>query len=257
MNNKAIKILGLILFPFLLGLIFYIAFSVDYEQPYKITLIEINGGKHLTNEKYFSYAGLNDKLKYDELTLPIIKSRLEKHPYVKRAEVLYVGNGKVEVSIIEKDFWAILITGDREFVLTQNFEVLPVLKYSREMFYPVITVKTLAGKLKEYDYVKKNKTLKPVFKLLEASKMINPQLYDNLSEVNYLNNGEINLYFTFADYELKMNLKNVIEELYDFNELWKYIKHNSVSDEIEYIDLRFNGRIFLGMKNNLNAGSKT
>ena len=253
--KKLAKILSFLFFPVLLALIFYIAFSVDYEQPYKISVIEINGGKHLANEKYFAYAGLEDKSNYEELTLPVIKNRLEKHPYVKRADVLYAGEGKVQVEITEKDFWAILITGEREFVLTKDFETLPVLKYSQQMYYPIISDNALAGKIHDFDYVKNITELKPAFKLLDAAKVINPKLYDNLSEIAYDSANDLSVFFTFSDYELLIEKKRPVAELYYFNALWKYLESNPVSENIDYIDLRYKGKIFLGMKENVNEGN--
>ncbi len=255
--NKVPKILGLLTFPILLGLIFYIAFSVDYEQPYKITLIEINNCEHLSGEKYFAYAGFDKKETYDELTLPVIKSRLEKHPYVKRADVLYVGQGKVEVTIYEKDFWAVLIAGGDEFILTRNFELLPVLPFTQQLLIPIITDKALYGKIKAFDNVKNLKELTPAYKLLDAAKMINPLLYDNISEIAFVGNNEMDVYFTFADYNLEMNRQNVVSRLYYFNSLWKYIKGAEICDKIEYIDLKYGNKIFLGLKNNASEGKKS
>ncbi len=255
--NLLSKILRYMIFPTLLALIFYIAFKVDYEQPYNITLIEINGCKHWTSEKYFEYAGLDNKDNYETLTLPIIKSRLEKHPYVKRADVLYSGNGKVEVYIAEKEFWAVLIASGKEFILTKNFELLPVLKFTQQMYVPVISNLENFTALKEFENVKENKTLKPIYKLLEAAKMINPSLYDNLSEIALEKNDDVSLYFTFADYELKMKRTRAVEELYYFNVLWKYINGSEITENLDYIDLRFNGKIFLGMDENIDEGSKT
>ncbi len=255
--SKFGKILSVLLFPALLALIFYIAFNVDYEQPYKITLIELNGCEHLSSDKYFAYAGFDNKDNYDELTLPIIKSRLEKHPYVKRADVLYVGNGKVEVKIYEKEFWALLITGDREYVITRDYEVLPVLKYTQQMYVPIISDTKLSGKIKPFVNVKKTNELIPAYKLLEAAKMVNPALYDNLSEIAYLGGNKLGVYFTFADYDLIVDKNNAAEEIYYFNALWDYIKNSPAAEKIEYIDLRYSGKIFLGLKQNGNEGNRS
>ncbi len=254
--RKLVKILSVLIFPVLLGLIFYIAFSVDYEQPYKIKLIEIKGGEHLSSEKYFTYAGFDKKETYEELTLPIIKSRLEKHPYVKRADVLYSGKGKVEVFIEEKEFWAILLAGANEFVITRDYELLPVLPYTQQILLPIISDDDLFGKLKAFDYVKNNAQLIPAFKVLDAVKMINPVLFDNLSEIAYEQKEFLSVYFTFSDYNLIIDKSKVIDEIYYFNALWKYIGGSEVCENIEYVDLRYSGKIFLGMKN-LAEGNKS
>jgi cell division septal protein FtsQ len=255
--KRSAKILSTLFFTALLVLIFYVSFSVDYEQPYKISLIEIKGCEHLSTEKYFSYAGLDKKDNYDELTLPIIKSRLEKHPYVKRADVLYAGKGKVEVTLYEKDFWALLLTKDNEYIITSDFELLPVLKFTQRIYVPVISNSRLEGKVREFSYVKNNKKLISAFKLLEAAKMINPQLYDNLSEIAYKGNDDFDVYFTFADYSLLIDRENAIEKLYYFNTLWKYINNASINDKIQYIDLRYSGKIFLGLEENGNEGRQS
>jgi cell division protein FtsQ len=249
------KILSVLLLLSMLGLIFYLGFDVKNKKPYEITLVELNGCSYLPTENYFKYAELENKDNYPELTLPIIKSRFEKHPYIKKADVIYAGNGKVEVYIKEKSFKALVFASKNELVITQDFELLPVLKYTQHLSLPIIT---LSGDndLKPFEFVKSYNELFPAYEILDAVKIINPQLYDNLSEIDLSHKKNIGLYFTFADYPVKVIRGREIENVYVFNRLWEFLDGNELNRYLKYIDLRYQGKVFLGLEESIIKGTK-
>jgi hypothetical protein len=91
---------------------------------------------------------------------------------------------------------------------------------------------------------------------LDAVKIINPQLYDNLSEIDLSHNQNIGLYFTFADYPVKVNRGSEIEDVYLFNRLWKLLDGNELNRYLKYIDLRYQGKVFLGLEESFLKGTK-
>jgi len=249
------KILSVLLLISMLGIIFYLGFDVRNEKPYEITLVELNGCSYLPTENYFKYAKLDNKDTYPELTLPTIKSRFEKHPYIKKADVIYSGNGKVEVYLKEKSFKALIFAGKNEVIVTEDFELLPVLKYTQHLSLPIITLSD-SNKLKPFEFVKSDKQLLPAYEILDAVKIINPKLYDNLSEIDLSNKTNIGLYFTFADYPVKVSRGSEIENVYVFNHLWKLLDGNELNQYLKYIDLRYKGKIFLGLEERYIKGAK-
>jgi len=254
--SKAGKIASILFLIAMVGVIFYLAFDVSSEKPYEITLIELNGCNYLPTENYFKYAELDKKEIYPELTLPVLKSRFEKHPYIKRADVIYKGSGKVEIDLTEKSFKAQLFTNDKKYIVTDDFELLPILKYTQHLVLPIITT----GRKSSYamfQYVKKNKALIPAFETLDAIKIINPQLYDNLSEIVFGNAGDLDLYFTFSDYPVKIEKGKEVEDVYYYNKLWEYLAGSKLNDNLRYIDLRYSGKIFLGLDESKVEGEKS
>ncbi len=254
--RKAGKIASVLFLIVMVGVIFYLAFDVGNEKPYEITLVELNGCNYLPTENYFKYAELDRKEIYPELTLPVLKSRFEKHPYVKRADVIYKGNGKVEIDLTEKSFKAQLFTNDKKYIVTEDFELLPILKYTQRLVLPIITT----GRNSRYtmfQYVKKNKELVPAFETLDAIKIINPQLYDNLSEIVLKDTGDMELYFAFTDYPVRIEKGKEIEDVYYYNKLWEYLAGSKLNNNIKYIDLRYSGKIFLGLDESNVEGNKS
>ncbi len=249
------KIAGIFFLIIMVGIIFYLALDVRNEKPYEIKLIELNGCNYLPTENYYTYANLDNTDSYPSLTLPILKSRFEKHPYVKSVDVLYTGNGKVEIDIKEKSFKALLFAKNKKYIITDNFELLPVLKYTQHLVLPIITVSDTNYTM--FQNVKEKKGLIPSFEILDALKIINPQLYDNLSEIVLNKDKNIELYFTFSDYPVKVKQGKEIENIYGYNRLWKYLSGNKLNDNIKFIDFRYRGKIFIGMDESYVKGEES
>ncbi len=254
--NKIGKIFGVFFLLVMVGIIFYLAVDVGAEKPYNITLIELNGCSYLPTEYYFKYAELDKKEIYPELTLPVLKSRFEKHPYIKSVDVIYNGNGKVEVDITEKSFKAELFTNNKKYIVTDNFELLPILKYTQHLVLPIITLDRKSD-YTMFQYVKKDKALIPAFKTLDALKIINPQLYDNLSEIVLNSGNTIDIYLAITDFPVHIEKGKEVEDVYYYNKLWSYLEDSKLNENIRYIDLRYSGKIFLGLDESKYEGNKS
>ncbi len=138
--KKGAKILGIMFLLTIILLIIYLSIDVKYEQGYKISVIKISGNSHLSTDVYYKFANLNDRIAYSSLSIQIIKDRIEKHPYVKRADVRYEGEGKVVVNIFEKNFQSVLFTADERYLITEEMEVLPILPFTKNLDYPIIPI---------------------------------------------------------------------------------------------------------------------
>jgi hypothetical protein len=84
-------------------------------------------------------------------------------------------------------------------------------------------------------------------KMLTSVKLLNPDLYENLSEVNLRNGKDIVIYLSNSEYPIVIGRKNEIRKVVNFTNLWNYIKGKKVDEIIDYIDLRYRNKIFLGI----------
>ncbi len=134
------KILGLLLFVILTVWIIYLSLSVQRpEIDEQIKSITITGNSLLNENDYLAYAKLNGNTIPEDVTLPIIKSRLEKHPYIKRADVEFSGNNEVHINLNEKRIKAVLVSDNKLFLATNNFEILPFIQNTKISNMPVVT----------------------------------------------------------------------------------------------------------------------
>ncbi|HKB86006.1 MAG TPA: FtsQ-type POTRA domain-containing protein, partial [Ignavibacteriaceae bacterium] len=168
------KILGLLVFVILISWILYLSFSSERNEPGgKIKSISVTGNNLLNENDYLSFARLNNG-GLQNITLPVIKSRLEKHPYIKRADVEFSGDNQVHIKLNEKNIKAVLAGSNRLFLATDEFEILSFITDTKISDVPVVT------NLSNDILIKNNEILKTpglvdAFKIIDAEDLTNEE----------------------------------------------------------------------------------
>ena len=246
-SERRNKILGLLLFVILVAGILYLS-SVSERSEFikQIKSIKITGNFLLNQNEYLSFARLNDNNSYKKVTLSIIKSRLEKHPYVKRADVEFSGDNQVHININEKSIKGVLVSENKFFLACDNFEILPLFPNTKISDMPVITNLSNSILLKKNE-VLKTPDLVEAFKIMDATDLTNEELYKKLSEINLRNGGDIILLFSGINPPVIFGRGDTASKIYSFNRLLyeESLQGEAVANS-SYIDLRFNNEIFLG-----------
>jgi cell division protein FtsQ len=244
-KNK--NIFAVLFFVVAITSIVYMSFGVKNKFEFQIKLINLEGNVHLSKENYLSYARLLHRQDYSKLSLQIIKDRIEKHPYIQKADVRYDGNNRVTIKIQEKNFESILIEKDNQFLLTDKLQVLPILPETKKIDYPVISNVNLQDSIKVLSSVKKNIDVLTAAKIISAVKFANPELHDFLSAIDLQNGGEISVYFSNVEYPIVIGRGNEIKKVLYFCNFWNSLKGKELNNYMEYVDLRYGGHIFIGI----------
>jgi cell division protein FtsQ len=244
--RQFIKIFSYIFLILITATLIYLGSTLKQQNGYKIDVIEINGTDLLPVDQYYKFAKLNDQRGYYKLTLAMIKSRLEKHPYVKNVTVYYDKDNKVIAEINEKKIVSILLINDDQFLLTEDFEALPLLSTTKYIDYPAISNPLVENEINTFTCLVKNTDVKTGFKIFYTLKFIDAELYERLSEVNFRNGGDIVLTFSLFDYPVVIGRGNEIRKMCYFKNIWDGIKGNGINNHLNYIDLRYENHIFLG-----------
>lgn len=240
------------MFTSIIVVVIYLSITLQGYDEAKIEAIELRGCFHLSEDQYFKSSNLEDKESYSDLTLRIIKDRIEKHPYVENAEVQFESNGKVIVDITEKKFEAILLIGEKQYLLSENLEVLPLMLYTRSLDYPLIRNPKLDGEIRVSEFLtaENQPDLILADKIISTIRLVNSGLYEVLSEID-LNNGEgINAYFSTMSYELRIGQKDVIKKIISYNAWREKYKQQRFDEILNYVDLRYDNHIFIGFPEN-------
>jgi cell division protein FtsQ len=245
------KILGFLLFVFLIGWILYMSIvSQRRELDEQIKSIKVTGNKLLLENEYLAYAKLDKSELLGNVTLRVIKSRLEKHPYILRADVEFSGNNEVHINLNEKNIKAVLISDNDLFLATDDFEILTFIPNTKIPDTPVITNLNNSAMLKNNE-VLKTPDLVEAFKIMDAAEFTNEELSKKLSEINLRNGGDIILLISGIKPPVILGKGNIAKKIYSFNQL---LEEGNSNKEIvmnsSYIDLRFNNEIFLGNYDN-------
>jgi len=246
-SERSAKVLGLLLFVVLIGWVLYMsAASGRRELDNEIKLITVTGNALLNENEYLAFANLDKDEYLKNMTLPVIKLRLEKHPYVKRADVELSKNNEVHININEKTIKAVLSNGNKVFLATDEFEVLPFFQSARIADIPMIT-NLSNDMLLEKNEILKTPGLVEAFKIMDAAEMTNEEISKKLSEINLRYGGDIILLFSGIKPPVILGRGNTAKKICEFNELLNgdnFDKESAMNSA--YIDLRFNNEIFLG-----------
>ncbi len=240
------KITSLLVMIFIICLLVYLSVGLNKTDQYKIEILSLEGNSHLSKEEYLQFANLNDRTHYSIINLQVIKDRIEKHPYVNKAEVRYDGNNKVSINVYEKKIISILMINENQYLVTDNLQVLPLLEGTKKIDYPIIS-NPEQQEFKILSFLKRNDDVIIASKIIEGIKLLNPELYEGLSIVDMRNGGDVLLDFSFLDYPIIIGRENEIKKIVYFSNLWSYLKGKEINNIMEYVDLRYNGHVYLGI----------
>jgi cell division septal protein FtsQ len=246
MSEKKEKIFGSLIFIMLFGGLCYLIFySNKVQSAERMEKINIEGNNLLPKDEYLSFARVNNVQTFGELNLRIIKDRFEKHPYIQKVDVEYIGQNEVNIHLTEKAIYAVLLNGSVPFLISEQFQILPLLANTKFVDYPVIT-NLKENKLKTLSYIK-TEDLVQAFKIIDAAGLINPKILKKLSEINLRSGGDVVITFSGfrspvifgrdKEAEKMISLEMLLSNLYEGKNLLA---------ESDYVDLRFADNIYLG-----------
>ncbi len=246
-SETSSKILCLLLFVVLTSFLLFLSFvSERKELDKRIKIITITGNRLLNENDYLTFMKLNDPDNFKDVTLPIIKARLQKHPYVKKADVEFNQDNEVHINVTEKEIKAVIMDNNQIFLSSDNFEILPFVPNTKISNLPVIS------NLKNDEMLKKNETLKTpglieAYKIIDAAESIDDRLAEKLSEINLRNGGDIILLFSGLKPPVIFGKGNTAYKMFTFDELISGADHQKeLAVNSSFIDLRFSKAIYLG-----------
>ena len=245
------KIFGTVLFTVIIISILYLSlFKYNEKGKEEIKMINIQGNNLLSKDIYLRFADLDEKSIYDDLTLNIIKKRIEEHPYVEKAEVKSDGRGNVDVKIKEKEIYAVLLNGGEPFFLSNNFELLKIYDYTTYSDIPVVSNIRVSEKLTS-SKVLRNEDIIEAFRIIDAAKITDIDLAKKLSEINLKYGGDVVLTFSGVNYPIVFGRGNESKKMIYLSLIWERLnKFNTDLKNTEYIDLRFANEAYIGKKEN-------
>lgn len=246
--RKKGRVTGVLLFILMmLTIVYFSVFSANVQEN-KISVIELSGNNYLSREQYIKFSKLNNISDYKFLSLAVIKDRLEKHPYVLKADVEHKGNGEVSVEIVEKKFKALVLSGNDQYLITESFQLSPVMPLTRNIDLPVISNPLMSKKIKRFEAFRTPETI-TAFKIIDAALLVNNDLYGAISEINLRNGHDIILTLSGCDFPIVFGRREEARKIVYLNSIWSKISSNKATADqfISYIDLRFEKLIYVGM----------
>jgi len=245
MSERRSKFFGLLVFIVLIIGFSYLMITgskashkEDYNQ------IEIIDNKLLPAEEYLRYSGLSDTTKYEGLTLLEVKTRIEKHPYLRKAEVEFDGVNKILVEVQEKEIKAVLLQKNELQLITSDLETLPLFPPSAIKDLPVISNMNAVNK-KSFN----ENEMRSVFRIIDAISMCDTNMIKNLAEINLRKSGDVILTFTGFTFPVLFGRNDEVKKALVMRDIWQQLlSDENINSRTEYLDLRYKNKAFIGKR---------
>ena len=251
MSERKSKFFGLVLFLILIIGFSYLMITgsnVSHKETY--SQISISENYLLPAEIYLRYAGLSDSTKYNDLTLLDIKTKIEKHPYLRKAEVEFDGVSTILVEVEEKEMKAALLQKNEIKLITSDLETLPLFPPCSIEKLPVISRMNVKGN----SSVDENGML-TAFRIIDALSYGDTNVSKDLAEINLRNGGDAILTFTGMQFPILFGKNDEIKKALILKDLWQKFDENPIAlNNTEYIDLRYKNKVFIGKRKTELAG---
>ena len=254
MSDRANKITSLLVFILIVGFVVFInLFFAQAKDNDVYRQIRISGNILLPSKSYINFCEFSNPETISETNLAAVKKVFESHPYVDKADVKYDGIDCIDVNLYEKDIKATIIKNNKLKLVTNDFELLPVYQTTVIKNIPVISHLSFNSRY-ENTGIKNDDGMKQAFKIIDAARIINKELFEKLSEINLMNGASVILTFKELTCPVIFGQEETAIKLYALNEL---LRENSVNDNLfknlEYIDLRYPNKIYIGKKEKING----
>ncbi len=245
MNQTKSKIFGLLIFIIIVTILFYVALKPTQNEEKKIKSISLTGNDLLPYSSYLNFAKLSETNNSTMVTLPILKARLEKHPFVAVTEVEVSESYNAKIYLKEKKVLAILMYNDQAMLLTDELQLVPLLSNMKTADLPIISNSKNANHYKVLEFLQSAEIVE-ASNILNAIKFTNEEMFKNLSEVN-LNGGDgITLIFSNIHPIIKFGTSEISKKILILNSIWNQMKYDNDLSQSDYVDLRFENQIYLG-----------
>jgi cell division protein FtsQ len=206
--------------------------------------IEVTENTLLPAKEYLRYAGLSDSTKYEDLTLLEVKTRIEKHPYLRKAEVEFDGVNTILVEVQEKVIKATLLQKNELKLLTSDLETLPLFPPAAINDLPVISNININGK---NSYSEENILF--AFNIIDAISMSDTTVRKNLAEINLRKGGDVILTFTGFKFPVLFGKSDEFKKALILKNIWQdLIDEENLNGSTEYLDLRYKNKVFIGKR---------
>ncbi|MFZ1289650.1 MAG: cell division protein FtsQ/DivIB [Melioribacteraceae bacterium] len=255
--KKIIKIKHSILLVLLISMVGILAFSLESSDLNSINNIEIDGANYLSSKQYLEIANLTNFNNDPNINISVIQDRLEKHPYIKNADVWQAERGVIKIKLYEKKLEALLLTKTKQFLITDNAEIIPFYAATKNIDLPVIVNLKNANSITAFKSAGKYENLKKALNIISASELYDEELFSRISEINFNEGNGITLTISDLEFPIYMGEDSEIEKTIYLSKIIKHIKRNRLTEYIDYLDLRFTDLVYLGFDKNLVATEET
>ena len=202
--------------------------------------VTINGNHLVHTDEILNLIQIKPGTNITKIDLRTLQESIEKHPYIESALVSRRFPSALQINVVER-IPVSFITGIKLYAVDRGGVLLPLLRSVALTGLPVITgindFLEIPGKQVNSDY------LIGAIELINATRIINSDLYQNLSEVNYDQKKGFTVYFNDARFPAFFGYDDYFEKA---QKLWAFflqMRQEQRYEILQYVDLRFQEQV--------------
>jgi len=163
---------------------------------------------------------------------------------MRKAEVEFDGVSTILVEVQEKEIKAVLLQKNELKLVTSDLETLPLFPPTEMDDFPVISNISFNSK-----NIYSKTDLEFAFKIIDAISLSDTNIRKNLAEINLRKGGDIILTFTGLQFPVLFGKSDEVKKSLILKNLWQDMVNDQNSfQNIEYIDLRYKNKVFIGKR---------
>ncbi len=209
----------------------------EYTELFKIDSLEIIGCSILTSQEIIEIVGSSSEINILDLDISSIQTQLEELPYIKAAIVSKHFPNHLKILIKER-VPICYINHDNLALIDEQGIALPLPKKHLENNLPVISGFDSDSLIYEPGHLVPNKDLLKLVSLISKTMHFAPELYSNISEIHYQENGNYKLYTINGGTPIYLGKENIAKKI-NILAQFQFLLHNKrYLNDYQYIDLR-------------------
>lgn len=241
---KKYRSVGVILCALLLGLSVIGYLAQNWRKNIHTIRCTVQNALIASPKEIIRAAAIPDSTSIADIDLKKISMRIERHPFVKRVDLLRNPPDELIIRVFERKPIALILgQGNREFFIDDDGVILPHIASPYIFDLPILsgipaTIVLAAG----------NRVLHPrvqqALDVLRTAKSIDEQLYHTFSEINLTQDRDLILYT--LEHGIPVIFGTALsseKKLRSFEAFWKTVALRAGASQLEYIDVRYQERV--------------
>lgn len=231
-----------IIFVLFIAFILYLAvLARKFEPEYRVQKIIITNNDIIPDEMIYEFISIKNSEELKEIPAKTIVDRVEKIPYVEKAEGKFIDLHTFQVIVTEIEPFIMMITEKGSFIISKDGKILPDDKRLKVFDLPILTIAN--SKSVKSLTVSSNREIENAFKTFLNIHRTDNALFEVISELNINQNSDLVLYLTKPKGKILIGKTlDKVKVLY-LSEFWRNVILKNSNADYDYIDLRFEDQI--------------
>jgi cell division protein FtsQ len=209
---------------------------------FDLKTVRITGNSILTMKEIEEIADLKPGYDILQIDLSLVQKQIEANPYVKAALVSRQFPNQINIQIVER-IPICYFNQKQIYLLDTEGILLPLPKQNLAFNFPVIT----GFERDKQPYVPgqkvPNMNIINALNLIKKSMLEMPQLYNEISTLNFQSNGEFVIFTNQGGTQIYLGKEALIQKLYSLSEFQSRIRKHHQLRDYRYLDLRWRTQI--------------